>query len=403
MLLFVVVISIIHFCAGLVLYFWLCGNQEGVSTAEPTAAAQATVEVQEAPVEPASEKSETDAWMERLKSNDIVPQSMTEAAAHIARLDADEYCRKLIELEVALDAGGELDAATLETTMGSLKEVTAGRLQQNEEVADQIDRIVKPLNEPNDLAERLEQVLLDEAAQVETTQSNLASFDSSEDGLAVKLKGEIARLLMCAHTVRDGTIDILLAMVSEGHAAADEMVRVRDLDRLVRVMAETDSEIPKSKADGLILAAINVDHFGKANSAFGTTLGDRVMNEIETSFSNVADGDGVRVSRRCGADYVVRFRGVKKDAALGSLEEMCQLLSATSFKMGEESVAFTASGALIECDPKDRALDLLHRLDLLVADGRKTGPNRICVEGKAGNSSFEVEPGDVPQREVSLA
>jgi diguanylate cyclase (GGDEF)-like protein len=398
MLWFVVITSAIHFGAAAVLYYVLCANDrcapaasEGDSADEgsPTASTSG------------SNQSDGDAWIERLKEQGIAPESMIEAATHIARLDAMEYCDKLTSMELRL-LGLAYDSPELAAIRDELRDLITDRLARNEEAVEQIDAIVKPLNEPPELADRLESVLLDEAAQVETTQSNLAALDDQDQESVLNLASELGRLLTCAHTVRDGTIDMLLAIATDELVAPEELAKVRGLERMFQMLIETDSALAEAGPGSLVLASVDVDQFCKINSSFGSTAGDRVIDEIEAALGEVAKSDDARIDRRHGANYTVTFRDTKKDAALSRVEQMCQAIAAISFTSGGESVSLTASAALVECEPKTNALDLFHRLDELVVDGRRSGRSRICVEGKAGNSSFQMKPGESELHTVSL-
>ncbi len=395
MLWFVLVASIVHFAAAAVLYYLLCGGpallRGGRNDGESGKAGPAAATGGGDAVETCGA-----GWLERLKEGGIVPQSMVEAATHIAQLDANEYCDQLVAIEVRLrSSDNQEDSAEIKGAEEELRNLIEERLQRNEETATQIEQI-KGQDEPQDLAESLEQVLLDEAAQIETTLSNLA------DDSTTNLINEVNRLISCGHTVRDGTVELLLPAIVDNPESQTDLDSVRELERQVHLVSEIDRALA-AKAGKIVVAAVDVDQFCKVNTTFGASTGDRVIEEIESLIGEISvDAGEVRVDRRLGARYAVSFSGISKDTALAKLELMCQLVSATTFTCGDISHSPTATGALVECGPKTRPLDLLGQLDQLVVDARRAGPNRIAVAGKAGSSTFEIKSDEQPARTVSI-
>ena len=399
---FLFIATTIHFSAAGVLYCLLFGVPR--LQLRPTQVDQsAKSEERASPADQTSGAPEQAGgeWLARLQAEGIVARSVVEAVTQITRLDAIEYRDKLVAMEDQLRAAPELDAETLAQLATSTQALLQERLAHNESTAAEIEKVVKPLNEAVDLADAVENVLLDEAAQAETTLSNLAA--SSDTLAADKLLAEVVRLIACANTVRTKMVDVLLSLTESTPDICESLAQVRDLERHIQFLAEINKAMSATPPRDLMVALIDVDQFGKANSSFGHTIGDTVIREIETLFKEVAVDEGeLRVTRGCGATYGVSFAGVPKDVAVAKVEKMCQTLSATEFTSSESTLTLSATAALVEGRSKDSVREILKQLAQLVLDARKTGPNRLNVAAKSGSSSFEITRDQSLARSVSV-
>ncbi|WDA41998.1 GGDEF domain-containing protein [Erythrobacter sp. BLCC-B19] len=272
--------------------------------------------------------------------------------------------------------------------------------------------------------EPIDQAWLDSLAQLDVdTHANVAAFETLSDTLeyAIARFAQTARTAQTETSDHRGAIDAQIATL----AGPDGLAQVLDLSRamLVRIeqieaaMARSEAEMERlreslaharSEADvdhltrlpnrraferklaaaaiearetgaPLSLAFCDVDHFKQINDRHGHAAGDRVLCALAGSFAEAA-GEHCFVARHGGEEFVLLFRGLRKEAARGRLDAIRRAQAARQLMNRETGqpfgkITFSAGVAEVTEDPDTRSA--LARADAALYRAKQLGRNRV--------------------------
>src|SRR5207237_483085 len=160
-------------------------------------------------------------WLAQLAAEGIVAHSFVEAAAHALRLDVGRYREQLVTAECRTSAV-VLDGSSDELTRlaRDLLYVNQDWLDKQTAAADMLTQRAGRMGDHEQAATALEQVLLDQAAQIRSVCTALESVDAAAEteNRGKQLIDQIGALLVCTHALRDRIVDLLAMLIREGKA-----------------------------------------------------------------------------------------------------------------------------------------------------------------------------------------
>ncbi|MCS7303605.1 MAG: diguanylate cyclase [Thermoguttaceae bacterium] len=304
------------------------------------------------------------------------------------------------EIDMRLRAvAGRTDLETIRRSLEELKEDCQRYLEQQREAAERFAARISELGELRSLGEEIELANLEQAAQLETTLSNLQHMDFESDLEAAnrRLLSEIHNLRVARHWLRDMQEAAFLAVARyegrleniERQLWHDPLTRLRSRIGLEVALAEwwKQSRHQTRQISGLLL---DLDGFGKVNEKYGSLIGDRVLVHVADWIKkNSSPAD--LVGRFAGECFLVMMPDVGPRAAIKHAELLRQTLEKMTFRTGEESFRLTLTGAVVEVRPEDSDEQVLRRLQETLREAKRTGRNRIFF-----HNGRQAEPVEAP-------
>lgn len=369
---------------------------------DPEATESPSVEVppeekEEAPTPPASPLQDIPKeWLSALAAEGIQAQSFVEASAHVLRLEVGRYREQLLVADSkarACQATG--DAAALETLRSDLALINNSWLETQRFAAEQLGGQHGNMRAYEEAGRALEETLLDQAAQIETTESNLQQLDLKHDpnNAAKRICSELARLIDLAHSLRDRMFETFALIMRSEHRLADlpdsflfdSLTGLANRVGLEKQMeAWFGSDAARLRLVSFVL--IDIDRLGKLNERLGPRAGDRILAAIGQQLAGF-------VRRDRGFDRVIRLEGQKfllflgdtgPRQALSAIERIRQSCEAITLVCDGTEVEFTISSGVAELDCNEPAECTITRTKVALKAAQKAGRNRTAIDDGNG-------------------
>lgn len=368
---------------------------EAAERAEPNAAPAPAVE--EIPAE----------WLETLQSEAIESKSFVEASVQVLRLEVGKYREQLVRIEDRVGACRlQPNPAALHEILDELREVNADWLCKQAEAAGHLGDRLGGLGQFEEIGGRLEDVLLDQRAQIETTCSNISVLDFDTD-LSVgcgRLIIEIMRLLSLAHSLRDCMQDSMMCIMRVDQRL-DELDKRMQRDGLTNLLSRTGLEVTlhewwrddAARQRLVSLALLDLDHFGRLNEKTGTRRCDRLLASAGRLLDDLVPKDRgyYRTLRVDGSTFALFCGDAGPRNAMSAAERIRQTFQESMFQIDEEEHQLTLSCAVTEVRDDDDPDKLLARLKKALRGAKRNGRN--CTMLDEGEGPTLVEP---PQFQV---
>jgi diguanylate cyclase len=353
-------------------------------------------------------------WLAQLAVEGIVAQSFVEATAHVLRLEVGRYREQLIVAECRTrSSAAEGDKIALRNLADELRYLNQDWLDKQTAAADMLAQRAGRLGDHEQAASALEQVLLDQAAQIRAACGTLQSIEPSLDveSAGKQLLDQIASLLLHAHSLRDRIIDLLATLIRDGEALETYGATVqRDpatslpnrigLESLLSAWWREDEQRTR------ILSAIliDLDRFGRINQRFGTRTGDRAIAAVVRLIDETLTKDrGFERLVRIGGQSLLILQGdVGPHQALTAAERLRQAIEATTFDDEGTEFDLTISCGVIEVGHAESSLDLVRRAFETLRFAKRAGRNRCALDKGDGPAMLDPPQFPVKGRVVSL-
>ncbi|HTN75573.1 MAG TPA: GGDEF domain-containing protein [Pirellulaceae bacterium] len=353
-------------------------------------------------------------WMDALEQESVVATSFVEASVQVLRLEVGRYRERLVAVDDeirSLEIPAPADR--LAEIAANLCEINIDWLAKQADAASHLSSKRGNLGAFEEAGHELETVLLDQAAQIETTLSNLQALDFNGESEACrrKLVRELCRLIDLAHILRDRMSDSLLAiMVAE--KKVDQIDRKFQFDSLTKLTNRFGLEVilhdwwreDLSRQRLVSCVLVDVDRLAKLNEKHGPRRTDVII----AGFGRWVD-DQIRRDR--GFDRVIRLSGQSFLLFLGdtgprnatsAAERLRQTLAATTFELLEEHIELTVSCGVVEIGKKDTSMSLIQRLQQTMRLAKQNGRDRTTLDEGAGPQLVEPPQFQVKARVVPL-
>lgn len=350
-------------------------------------------------------------WLDALSAEgqQIEVKTYVEAAAQVLRLEVARYREQLVECDDRarnLHASGNGEA--LPPLLNDLKRLNLEWLDKQAAAAAKLHERQQSEDSVARFGTSLEDTLVEQQAQIETTCNNLEHLDLAAELTATvnRLLDEIGRLLDLAHALRDRMQETLTALMwadgrigtVERRMQIDSLTELLNRAGLERVLYEWWRDDPSRKRM-LSLALIDIDRLGHYNVAHGPRLGDNVIQAIsEIAAGQIRDDRGFeRLGRLEGQRLLAVFGDAGPQHATSVAERIRQTIEATDFHHHGQETRLVASCGVVEASAKDDVKSVTRRLVQTLREAKKAGRNRTYLDkgegpGPTSPPEFNVRP-----------
>ncbi len=341
-------------------------------------------------------------WLDILEQESVEANSFIEASVQILRLEVGKYREALLDVEDAVrTCQAAANVESLEGLLKQLKDLNQDWLDKQSDAVGHLQSRGDGLGDFSKMGGELETVLLEQAAQIETTLSNLDLMDFSSDAKAGcdRLLDEICRLVDLAHALRDRMHESLL-LILKAENRLEQFDRRLQFDGLTTLHNRSGLEVifedwwrEDSVRERLIsVVMLDIDHFAKFNEQFGTRGADRLLAAFGPLLADLVRKDrGFDVATRYGSERFVLFFGdTGPNNATGGAERIRQTIEATTFEYHEKTIELTVSCGVTEVLKDDDTHSLFKRLSGALRAAKKGGRNATFVD--KGDGPTAVHP-----------
>lgn len=155
-----------------------------------------------------------------------------------------------------------------------------------------------------------------------------------------------------------------------------------------RFVDETLPRLLAGRAPDQVIAAamVDLDNFKRVNDTYSHAAGDEVLVEV-AKLLNLAAATGEAPSAGCfaarlgGEEFLVVLEGLSRSLAVQRLEDLRRAVTSADWRRIVGDLPMTVSAGVSWVGTEDSQYTLLHRADQLLFTAKKTGRNRVCVEG----------------------
>ena len=279
--------------------------------------------------------------------------------------------------------GGSLDAELLKTLAGQLKEDCETYLAEQEEAAGKLRERLDEFGELAGLAEEIEMDNMEQAAQIETTLSNLNMIDFSSDPKPVHLRllEELSNLREARHKLRDGQ-DVAYLTIAKYEGRIDKIPTQLRNDKVTGLHNRIGLEstladwwsVSKNKKNQMTASLFDMDDFASVNSQHGPAAADNILAKIARLMEELA-GTGDLLGRFAGQRFLWIAVDKGPRAATKDAEALRQLVDRAIFECAGTTFGLTMCGGYTEISQDDTVEEFVKRLETAMALSKKSGPN----------------------------
>lgn len=341
-------------------------------------------------------------YISMLQGEAIKANSLVEASAEVLRLEVGKYRDALIGIDKQLrEMAEEPDAGLLEVVTVDLEDLNREWLNKQAEAASTLESNHDCLGEYSDIGSSLNMVLMEQAAQIETTINNIEQFDLATDPADARkrLLQEIVRLIDLTHDLRDKMQDTLLTIL-RAERRLGEVDRKMQFDGLTKLHNRNGLEVvfyewwrADIRRERIVsVALLDIDNLRKINERFGVEAGDRLLAEFGRLMGELIRKDrGFDiVCRSTGQQFALFFGDTGPRNATSSVERIRQFLEATSFSLDGEELSLMVSVGVTEVLADDTTSKVLKRLEKAMRVAKRNGRN--CTVIDEGNGPTPITP-----------
>lgn len=334
---------------------------------------------------------------------------LVEASVHVLKLEVGRYRDHLIHIDGQVRACRTTpDVAVIHSLLAQLKLVNVEWLKKQGEATSHLQAKHGDLGDNASLGSGLEDILLEQTAQIETTVSNLdlLDFSSNVSQGCTRLIGEIRKLIDLAHGLRDRMQEVLLTIMHQEKRLLDQDRRTQ-LDGLTGMYNRPGLEIvlqqlwanDPQRVRQVAVALIDVGRLGKVNETHGALLGDKLLGCLGPLVREVVEKrpEFDIVGRFSGQQFMVFFQDNGPQFATSAVERLRQTIEASSFHTSSGDLAITVTAAVTEVMPRDTAQTLFARAAKTLRKAKSAGRNCTQIDTGAGPTAvtppkFDVSP-----------
>jgi diguanylate cyclase (GGDEF)-like protein len=353
-------------------------------------------------------------WLKDLAAQGIVTQSFVEGAAHALRLEVCRYREQLIAADTRGRALTEAaDASGLNHLAAELRRINADWLQKQATAAQMLSQRTGTFGDDESAAVSLEQVLLDQAAELKSLNTNLEAFNAlaEADGGGKYLLDQVATLVDQAHALRDRMLDLLATMLRTTKSL-EQISTAGQLDAATGLPNRTGLEAifeawwrdDPERSRPLSAVLIDIDRFGRLNQRQSIRAGDETIVALSRVFDEFIRKDRGydRMALVGGESFLMILGDTGPHEALTTAERLRQTVEATTFDNQGTEFEVTLSCGVIEINRLDTVTAIIARAAETLKFAKKSGRNRCALDKGGGPSSLEPPQFPVKGRVIKL-
>ena len=149
------------------------------------------------------------------------------------------------------------------------------------------------------------------------------------------------------------------------------------------------------------VAIVDLDHFKSINDSYGHDFGDEVLKSVAQALT-AASRSSDTVVRMGGEEFGLIIESAELDEAFLVAERARKSIESLQFKHGNKTVKLTASIGVAEAEQRHDSPRLVGMLaDRALYTAKKTGRNRVAVDGSAGSTedlAWDIAAAQFPDR-----
>ncbi len=278
---------------------------------------------------------------------------------------------------------GHSDAEAIRQCWLDLKKDCETYLAEQSAAAEEFENRIGELGELRAMGEEIKMANLEQAAQIETTLSNLTHMDFASDLEAAntRLLEELKHLRIARHRLRDSREAAFLAVARQENRL-DKIEKRLFHDPLTRMYNRIGLETTVSQrleesrrqARQMSAALVDLDAFGQIDDQHGPLIGDRVLYQVAALLQKHI-GEADLVGRFAGQRFLVVTADVGPRVATRNVEFIRQSIERATFRHGEQAIRVTLTAAVTEITPDDTEANLVQRLEKTLQQAKEHGPN----------------------------
>ncbi len=304
----------------------------------------------------------------------------------------------------------EPDLETIQQCRERLLDDCQVYLVEQSQAAEKFSNRISELGELKSLGEDIEMANLEQAAQVETTISNLQFLDLQSDLHAAgqRLLTELNNLRAARHKLRDDQ-EMAFMTIARYEDRVDAIEKRLHNDPLTGLRNRIGLESTlwqwwkqKRHHDRQMSAALfDLDHFGKLNEEFGFAASDRILVEVSALIQQrINSGD--LLGRLSGQQFLAVFTNVGPRAAVKTAELIRQTIDKADFLQNGARIPVTVSCGIIEVVPDNTHEAFFHRLEATLKHAKKAAGNHASFHNGEKPDSVESPNLAVEQQEIQI-
>jgi diguanylate cyclase len=351
-------------------------------------------------------------WLELLES-DAEVGSFVEASVKVLKLEVGRYRDRLIGLE---EETRRIDLASdeLASCLARLEQINADWLVRQSEASGYLQERREGMGSLATIGARLEEVLVNQTAQIESTVNNLRSLDpvNASEHARTQCLVELLRLLGLAHELRDAMADTMSAILGaedrlgglKGDALTDELTgvlnRTAEQRKLWELMRDGAHRL-RTVSFGLI----DLDGLGKLNSKLGVMQVDGVLaatGRLLQSMVRTDRGDDA-LFRHSGQRFAIFFGDTGPNGATSAVERIRQTVEATTFHLADAEHSLTVTCGVTNVRQDDSIAELLTRTEKVLRTAKSSGRNSTMLDDGEGPLRVDPPQFKVKPRVIELA
>lgn len=301
---------------------------------------------------------------------------------NVAMLESGDRCT---QLDSRLRAcRGQTDAATIAECLRLLEEDCRTYLAAQSRAAEQLRQRVDEFGQLSDLAEEIELANLEQAAQIETTLSNLQHMDfaSDREAASTRLLTELAKLREARDRLHDNQEAAFLA-VARHQQRLDKIEPRLHHDPLTGLMNRIGLEVTlaqwwqegRQRLRTITAALLDIDAFGALNQEHGPAVADRVLAGLGCVLRTAAS-EMELLGRFSGQQFLLLKLDEGTRAAIKRGETIRQTIERSTFRADGREVRLTVSAGYAAAKPDDTLPELFDRLRAALKQAKQTGANQ---------------------------
>ena len=310
-------------------------------------------------------------------------------------------------------ARGTADEFLAKTSMEGLRDDCVNYLAAQAELTEKMKKRIDEFGELSYLAEEIEYSNMEQAAQIETTISNIDRMnpENPEDTVTLLLK-ELSKLRLARHRLRDQQEKGFLTMVRYENRM-DMIVPQLFVDEISGLRCRIGLEVTllewwkqkRHETRQICFTLLDLVKFGEVNDEHGIIIGNKVIaymgDLLEKEFTS-QDLTGVYYGN-CFFIITVNM-GLRRTVA--EVEKIRQGLERTNFTYAKKNHPFTlkATSVVTEVLPKHTDQDVMKLVEKLIDQAKKAGRGYTYLldQGKLNPELEKANPPDLGMDYISV-
>jgi diguanylate cyclase (GGDEF)-like protein len=341
-------------------------------------------------------------WLDKLQSECVQAKSLVEASTLVLRLEVGNYRENLVKWEYALRRiSDEEFAQSIREPIASIVQLNEEWLKIQAEAVNLLAGKTDSLGEFRELSQELEEILLGQTSQIESTANNLLQLRTSDPPaeLRIVLTREIQRLIDLAHRLRDSIQSTLLAIFvaerridrAEKRLTTDSHTQLLSPIGLEAVFDNWRQADPSRKKTACV-GLLSLNQFKNLNEALGTRHADCLLASVSQLCAETIRKDrGFDRIARIGGDTLAIFYGdTSIRSCVAAMERLRQTLQQSKFIVDGAEIVVSGTCAVAAQIRAEAPAATLRRVHEALQFAKSQARDQLTID--EGNGPEVIEP-----------